>query len=76
MEWIKQTGADVLPGYVCSDCFVSLSVLVGIAATILHFVIGDIVSGFSDLFWTCINGWILAVTVGAKASEKENENDR
>ena len=20
MEWIKQTGADVLPGYVCSDC--------------------------------------------------------
>lgn len=53
--------------------FVSLSVLVGITATILQFVIGDIASGFSDLLWTCINGWILAVTVGVKASEKESE---
>ena len=57
--------------------FVALSFLVGIAATILQFVIGDIVAGVSDLAWACINGWILFATVGIKAHEKESEqNDR
>lgn len=50
-----------------------LGVLVGIVATILQFMIGDIVGGFSDLLWTCINGWVLAATVGVKAYEKGGE---
>ena len=53
--------------------FLLLSVLAGITATILQFVIGDIAAGFSDLLWTCISGWVLAATVGVKAYEKESE---
>ena len=50
-----------------------LSILVGITATILQFVIGEIAAGFSDLLWTCISGWVLADTVGVKVHAKERE---
>ncbi len=56
--------------------FLVLSILVGIVATILHFVIGDIATGFSDLFWICINGWVLGATVGVKAHEKATDDER
>jgi len=57
--------------------FLSLGCLIGITATILQFVNGDIAAGFSDLLWTCFSGWVLAATVGVKAHEKEREqNDR
>ena len=52
-----------------------LSILVGITATILQFVIGEIAAGFSDLLWTCISGWVLAATVGVKAHEKGGEQN-
>ena len=47
-----------------------LSVLVGIAATILQFVFGNIAEGFSVLLWTCISGWVLFATLGVKTYEK------
>jgi hypothetical protein len=50
-----------------------LSILVGITATILQFVIGEIAAGFSDLLWTFISGWVLAATVGVKVHAKERE---
>lgn len=57
--------------------FLVLSFLVGIAATVLQFVIGEVAAGFSDLLWTCINGWLLCATFGVKAHEKGDErNDR
>ena len=53
--------------------FLILSILVGIVATILQFVVGNIATGFSELLWTCTNGAILSATVGVKASDKERE---
>lgn len=53
--------------------FLVLSVLVGIAATVIQFVIGEVAAGFSDLLLTCICGWLLMATVGVKAHEKERE---
>lgn len=53
--------------------FLVLSFLFGCIATVLRFVSGEIVQGFSDLLWTCICGWVLFATVGVKAHEKENE---
>jgi hypothetical protein len=55
--------------------FLLLSFIMGIVATILQFVVGDIANGFSDLSWTCINGWILTATVGIKAHEKGGDNN-
>ena len=50
--------------------FLVLGFLFGITATILQFMIGEVVSGFSDLLWTCICGWVLAATIGVIAHEK------
>lgn len=55
--------------------FLTLSVLVGISATILQFVIGDIANGFSDFLWTCINGWVLMAVIGVAADEKAGDAD-
>lgn len=53
--------------------FLVLSFLVGIVATVLQFMIGEIVAGFSDLLLTCVSGWLLMATVGVKAHEKAGE---
>lgn len=53
--------------------FLLLSILVGIFATILQFVVGNVAAGFSDLLWTCISGAILSATVGVKVHDKERE---
>ena len=53
--------------------FLILSILVGIVATILQFVVGNIATGFSDLLWTCVSGATLSATVGVKANDKERE---
>ena len=50
--------------------FLALGVLIGIVATILQFLIGNIAGGFSDLFWTCIWGAVLTATIGVKSHEK------
>ena len=51
--------------------FLLLSILVGIVATILQFVVGNVAAGFSDLLWTCIVGAVLATTIGIMANEKK-----
>lgn len=56
--------------------FLWLGVLTGIVATILQFVIGDIANGFSDLLWTCFNGWVLAATIGVKARENKIDEEK
>lgn len=55
--------------------FLLLGFIMGIVAVILNFVVGDIANGFSDLLWTCINGWVFAATVGVKAHEKGGDNN-